>query len=135
MAQLYFLSVGALLFTGLLLAAQYLSTRFAALEPIADLAENRSVVITVGIVTLVVGFLKLFVRAPLDSVVFAGDLLPALVGIVTGALLILTRVQGGETVSRAKEVADNVLNYRTVIGVGTIVVGLLHFLFPAAAIL
>lgn len=135
MAQLYFLSVASLLFAGLLLAAEFLSGRIAALEPLVDLSENRGVAIAAGVVALVIGLVKLFVRAPFDAVVFAGDLLPALVGISTGLLLVFSRVSGSGTVSKANDVASSVMNYRAAIGIATMAVGILHFLFPASVIL
>jgi hypothetical protein len=134
MAQLYFLSVASLLFAGLLLASEFLSGRIAALEPLVDLSENRGIAVTAGIVTLSVGVIKLFVRAPFDAVVFAGDLLPALVGIGTGLLLVFSRVTVKNS-AKVNEVAGTVLGYRTAIGIGAIIIGLIHFLVPAAVIL
>ncbi|MFW5688944.1 MAG: hypothetical protein ACOC1U_05155 [Spirochaetota bacterium] len=137
MSQFYFLSVATLLFGGVIAAADFLSDRLSALSPLAGLTERRGLVLTVGIATAVVGLLKLFLRAPADSIPVAGDLLPAVAGIATGGVLILSqmgrRSEIGPEVSQAPPPA--LVEYKSPIGLAGIIVGLLHFLFPGAVIL
>jgi hypothetical protein len=137
MAQIYLLSVLTLLLGGALAAAPAIGERFAALAGLADLAEQRSVGMGVGIAAAAVGAIKLFVRAPFDGVPVAGDLLPALVGILLGVTLILSvREPATPTDEFDKRSAlDILVGYRTLIGYGAIAVSIAHFLFPAAVIL
>jgi hypothetical protein len=133
MAQLYFLSVSSLILSGMLLSAEVLAGRFSRLEPLVELSEQRRTAIGIGAITLLVGILKIFFRAPLDSVPVAGDLLPVLAGLTAGGLLIMSQSQ--DRPGSVSDAARSVLVYRTAIGVGAMAVGLLHFLFPTAVIL
>ncbi len=132
MAQIYLLSVLTLLIGGVLAAAEPIANRFAALAPIADLADQRSVTRGVGVAAVVVGGLKLFVRAPFDVVPVAGDLLPALVGIVLGVALF---AESPEEESEGTSPLLVLRRYRVTIGYAAIVLALVHFLFPTAVIL
>jgi hypothetical protein len=137
MAQFYLLSVATLLFGGVLAASDFLGERMTALAPLADLAERRKLVLTVGVITAAVGILKLFLRAPGDGVPVAGDLLPAVAGIATGGVLLLGNVRRRESLGEdvPPSQASAIVEYRNPIGLAGILVGLLHFLFPGAVIL
>lgn len=137
MSQFYFLSVASLLFGGVLAAADFLSERVGAFAPLADLAERRALIMTTGVITLAVGIFKIFIQAPGDGIPVAGDLLPAIAGIATGGVLLLSGMQ-----RRPQVGADTppppppaVVEYKSPIGLAGVIVGLLHFLFPAAVIL
>ena len=95
-----------------------------------------------GAVAGVVGILKLIVRSPGETVPVAGDLLPALAGIALGGLLLADtlRTPRNGALDDAEPVAvDKVTNavmpYRTPLGIGGIVVALIHFLLPSLTIL
>ncbi len=137
MAQLYLLSVVSLVFGGLLAASGFISRRVPALAGIADFAEHRSLVLTTGIVSILVGVLKLFVRAPGDTVPVAGDLLPAIAGIVVGLVLVLGQTSSGETGGgeAVQQGRQALLTYRDPIGLAAVLIGILHFLFPAVVLL
>jgi len=132
MAQIYLLSVLSLLFGGALLSAEVLAGRFARLEPLAELSQQPKTVITTGIVTFLIAILKIFV--PFTGAVVVGDLLPILVGMTAGGLLVVSQLQDPGRIG-ARDAAQSLLAYRTVIGVGAMVVGVLHFFFYAAPIL
>lgn len=136
MAQIYLLSVLTLLLGGALAAADRIASRFVALAPVADLAEQRSVAVGVGIAAIAVGALKLFVRAPFDTLPVAGDLLPALAGIAVGVVLVAReRVATDEETETPPNPIGVLLQYRALIGYAGLLVGLLHFLLPAAVLL
>jgi hypothetical protein len=86
----------------------------------------------------VIGVLKLIFRSPGERVVIAGDLLPALVGIILGVILIgeafgqHPKAEGGpERVEKSVEkVTEAIMPYRVPVGIAGVVVGLLHFIFP-----
>jgi hypothetical protein len=137
MAQFYFLSVATLLVGGMLAASGFISRRIPALVGVADMAEHRSVVMTVGILAALVGVVKFFVRAPGDTVRIAGDLLPAVTGIVLGVVLITSLTTRGPVTGAdfSQPPKPSLLTYRDPIGLAAIAVGFLHFLFPGAVIL
>lgn len=137
MAQFYLLSVLSLLFAGALAASDFLTERMTSLSALADLAERRGLVITVGAVTLAIGVLKLFLRAPGDGVPVAGDLLPAIAGIATGGVLLLAQSRRPTDVNPElpRSQTQLLVEYRSPIGLAGALIGLLHFLFPAAVIL
>ena len=137
MAQLYMLSILSLLCAGLILSSDFLAERMEWLSGLKDLAEQRNLRIGVGIAAGIVGILKLIVRAPGETVPVAGDLLPALAGIALGGLLLADtfRVSRDDEPAAVDKVTNAVMPYRTPIGLGGIVVALVHFLLPSLTIL
>ena len=137
MAQLYMLSILSLLGAGLILSSDYLVERMEWLSGLKDLAQQRNIRIGVGIAAGVVGILKLIVRSPGETVPVAGDLLPALAGIALGGLLLVDtlRVPRDDQPVAVDKVTKAVMPYRTPIGIGGIVVAVVHFLLPALTIL
>jgi hypothetical protein len=137
MVQFYLLSVLSLILAGALAASGFLTERMAALAALSDLAERRSVATTVGVFALAVGILKFFLRAPGDGVAVVGDLLPAVAGIVTGGVLLLAQQHrpGERDPELPRSQTQMLVAYRNPIGLAGLLVGLLHFLFPATVIL
>ena len=137
MAQLYFLSVVTLVFAGLLASADFLAERLTVLYFLPRMTANSILVVVTGAVTLLVGVAKLIFPAPGETVRIAGDLLPALTGIVVGTVLILLGSDRSDqsTPYGGKRFATTAVSYRVAIGLTSIAVGLIHFLFPATVIL
>jgi len=136
MAQLYLLSVLTLIAGGALAASDFLGAKIGSLSALPDLAERRTLMLTVGILTAVVGVVKLFLRAPADTVPVAGDLLPAIAGIATGGVIVLgqtRRTPTGEELTGPP--ARSFVDYRNPIGLAGMLTGFLHFLFAGAVIL
>ena len=71
MTQFYLLSVVSCVLTGLVLSGDYLGARVPALATFRAWLESRSAALMLGLATAVVGLLKLFVRAPGDTVAVA----------------------------------------------------------------
>ncbi len=137
MAQLYMLSILSLLSAGLILSSDYLAGKMEWLAGLKDLAGRRGIRIGVGIVTGVVGILKLIIRSPGETVPVAGDLLPALAGIALGGLLLADtlRVPREAEPVAVDKVTNAVMPYRTPLGIAGLVIAVLHFLLPALTIL
>jgi hypothetical protein len=127
----------SLLGAGLILSSDYLVEKMDWLSGLKDLAQQRNLRIGVGIAAGVVGILKLIVRAPGETVPVAGDLLPALAGIALGGLLLADtfRVSRDDEPAAVDKVTNAVMPYRTPIGLGGIVVALVHFILPSLIIL
>jgi drug/metabolite transporter (DMT)-like permease len=137
MPQIYVLSILANAVAGLTLAGDYFGARMPFLASFKNLRERRSAVIWIGVVTAVIGVLKLIVLSPRETVPVAGDLLPALGGVALGVMLLAEQLvkpqaEGGEKIEK---VAGKMLTYRVPVGIAGVVISLVHFLFPGAVIL
>ncbi len=137
MSQLYLLSIVSTVLTGFVLSGDYLGERVPALATFRAWLENRGAAIVLGLATAAIGFLKLIVRAPGDTVPVAGDLLPAIAGLAVGAALFFEALlRKPATPERPVErYAKAVLTYRIPLGILGVAAALLHFLFPSAVIL
>jgi hypothetical protein len=147
MLQVYFLSVLFLIVGGISLLTQSLGKGF---QIIKDFFGRRLVKSLLGTISLLVGVLKLFIRAPFDTVAVAGDLLPAVIGIILGFALIfdpyITEKAGEESSetsssASAKKVKEpNNLNkiaaqIRVPLSVVAIATGVLHLIFASLPVL
>ena len=138
MPQFYLLSVVSTVVAGLALSSDYLGKKSDFFASFRFLRRNRSVQITAGLVTAVIGVLKLIFRSPGERIYVAGDLLPAAAGIILGVILIgeAFRQHPKEGTEQEKvgksveKVTEAIMPYRVPVGIAGAVVGLLHFLFP-----
>jgi hypothetical protein len=132
MLQFYLLSVIMNLIAGVLLASGYLETKLNFLAGLTEfLKERAGIGFVVGIITFVVGFLKLL-SATSGDVPVVGDLLPALAGLVMGYTLALDYYKSRSSVtSPFVETSERLfLANRTTIGIAGIVIAVIHFLLP-----
>ncbi len=90
--HIYLLSVLSTIVAGATLAADYLVERIPVLEPLRRFAASSRAKGTLGAIALVIGFVKLFWRAP-GEVIIVGDFLPSIAGMVLGAMLMIDRYQ------------------------------------------
>jgi hypothetical protein len=134
MLQFYLLSVvaNALAGTALLMATQGQKT-----PNLREFFQRQYVRLSVGGVAIAVGVLKIFVRAPFDTVPVAGDLLPALMGIAIGLALLAESWTGrGQQAADVQQKVSNLANfYRLPLGFAALAVSVVHFLVPGAVIL
>jgi hypothetical protein len=77
------------------------------------------------------------VPSPGEVVPIAGDLLPALTGIVLGGVIFAEAFQDKTTGKDEKleKISKTVLTYKVPLGIVGILVALTHFLFPGAPVL
>ena len=138
MPQFYLLSVVSTVVAGLALASDYLGKKSDFLGSFRYLRRSRGVQVTIGLVTAVIGVLKLIFRSPGETIIVAGDLLPAAAGIIIGVILIgeafrqHPKAEGeNEKVGKSVEkVTAAIMPYQVPVGIAGVVVGLIHFLFP-----
>ena len=90
--HIYLLSVLSTIAAGATLAADYLVERIPVLEPLRRFAASSRAKGTLGAIALVIGFVKLFWRAP-GEVIIVGDFLPSIAGMLLGAMLMIDRYQ------------------------------------------
>ena len=137
MAQFYFLSILSSIVAGLTLAGDYLGEKIPVLASFKNLRANKPATVTIGIVTIVIGIIKLIVLSPGEYIPVVGDLLPALTGIAVGGILLVEafreKVEGRS--EPMKKISTTVLTYRVPVGIAAVVVAVVHFLFPGAPVL
>lgn len=129
MYQIYLLSILTNIIAGIALGFDKMDERLrlhAVFNP--ELFQHTGFRLAMGLITFVVGFLKLLSVSPGDVAV-VGDLLPAAVGMVMGFALVFQYYQERITVrSGAIESIDNLLKrYEAPLGVLGIFVALVHF--------
>jgi hypothetical protein len=132
MEQFYLLSVVANVIAGLALSSDYLGKRVSFIGGFKSLRENKSAEITLGVVTAIVGVLKLIIKSPGEDIPVAGDLLPGIVGVALGLLLLVEAFQqkveaSSESIAKAQQ---TVFNYRAPIGITGVAIALIHFFIP-----
>ncbi|MCQ2576073.1 MAG: hypothetical protein MJ162_04945 [Treponema sp.] len=153
MMQIYFLSVLMNIIVGLLLVSKkkqnVVEDESDAEEQevaVVDNAENKKVKgqlfasstfnISMGLLSIIVGVLKLFVVSK-SNIVIIGDLFPAAAGIIGGfAILVAYFVEKSST---AENLNDNFkrifVTNSSLIGVLCIIVAVIHFIIPGALFL
>ena len=131
MPQFYLLSVVMNVLAGMALAGDFLGEKLGFLAVWKNVRERRGLIIGIGVAAVVAGLLKLIFRSPGETVPVAGDLLPALLGIIQGGALLAEgfrqRIEASE---QLESVSRAVLSYRVPLGIAGLVVALLHILMP-----
>jgi hypothetical protein len=137
MPQLYLLSILANILAGLTLAGDYLGDRIAFLASFNNLRANRTAQIVIACAAAAIGVLKLIFLSPGETVPVAGDILPALTGIVIGGILLIEsfRSQVEAKGESMEKLSKAVLSYRVPVGIAGVAIACVHFLFPGAVIL
>ena len=138
MPQFYLLTVVSTVVAGLALSSDHLGKKSDFFASFRFLRKTRSIQIAAGLITAVIGVLKLIFRSPGENVVVVGDLLPAAVGIILGIILFGEAFrqypkEDGEPERVEKSVekmTQAIMPYRVPVGIAGAVVGLVHFLFP-----
>ena len=159
--HIYLLSVLSTIAAGATLAADYLVDRVPVLEPLRRFAASNRAKGTLGAIAVVVGIVKLFARAP-GQVIIVGDFLPAIAGMLLGAMLLIDRCRerqvpgaGADQVAAGDgadegdgtagssdagatgiaKIDDALKPYRTPLGLAGIAVGVIHFLLAGVLFL
>jgi hypothetical protein len=137
MAQFYLLSVLSSMVAGLTLAGDYLGEKLPFLASFRNLRANRGAQTTIAVAAIIIGIVKLIVLSPGESVPVVGDLLPALTGILLGAIMLIEayRPTVESRGASMEKISKTVLTYRVPVGVAGVVIAFVHFLFPGAVIL
>jgi hypothetical protein len=101
-----------------------------------DFFKNSSFRLVLGVVTAIVGFLKILSVTPGNYPV-VGDIVPAIGGLVAGVALIYEFYKTHATISSpsADKVSAFVNVHQKIIAGVSIATAVLHFLFPAALFL
>jgi hypothetical protein len=137
MTQFYFLSIVFNILVGLVLLSEYLGDKFEFFAPFKNILLKTGPRTVIGIVSVLVGIFKLIVMSPGETVVVAGDLLPAITGIGIGGIVLFDFLRQKMKLSNSSvDAAMNaVTTYHIPLGVLAIVVAIIHFLVPGVVIL
>jgi len=141
MIQLYFLSIlcnsfaGYILLTGIDNETNGSDT-IGSMQKAHFSIKNPIVYLVSGILCIVTGVLKLL-SPTMDGVLILGDLVPAAAGIIAGLMLIfgIYRQDSFSKSGELEKLSVNLLTFRKPIGIGLLIVSLVHFLFPQALFL
>jgi hypothetical protein len=130
--QIYVLSIVTNLVGGLILMTARIKD-----EHVKSLARRPIVRITVGVLAILTGLAKFAVQHPADQALIVGDLLPALAGILVGAVIL------GDIYVQRREELDEASGFfrrynpllRIPSGIVGIAAAVLHFIVPGQVIL
>jgi hypothetical protein len=140
MVQFYFLSVFCNLVTGVVLFFS-VSDRMDGIAGTGTrtLSENNTFLLVMGILSAIVGLLKLFIvmKGIRGGIVIFGDLLPSLGGLFGGFTLLLQYYQRktSDEFSIHNPVLSLILSSGKYTGAALILIAVLHFFFPTALFL
>ncbi len=138
MLQLYFLSIVLNITSGCALASDYLADRSTVFTNMRDFFKASHVLkITLAVLTFIVGFFK-FISVTKGDTPVVGDFFPAICGLIGGTTLFLDYYRESSTSfnSQFVETLNRVfLDHKSIVGIGSIIIGLLHFIFPQAIFL
>ena len=140
MFQLYLLTVLTNILAGLALATGFLTERFERFSEYTDFMGNAVYRIVLAFLSVLVGIINLFPTYSGDIAVL-GELFPSLAGIVTGILLFTEYISSRkkEDESKTAELADKVEKfsgpYLTIVGIASIIIGILHAILPKLPLL
>ncbi len=129
MYQIYFLSVLTNIIAGIALAFDRMDERLrlhAVFNP--ELFQHAGFRLAIGLITFVVGFLKLLSVSPGDAAI-VGDLVPAVTGLLTGFALAFQYYQERtEAQSSTVQSLDKVFGrHSSSLGMVALLAGVVHF--------
>ena len=140
MFQLYLLTVLTNVLAGLALATGFLTERFERFSEYTDFMGNAVYRIVLAVLSLLIGIINLFPTYSGDMAVL-GELFPSLAGIVTGILLITEYISSrkSDAESKTAELAGKVEKisgpYLTIVGIASVIIGILHAVIPRLPLL
>jgi hypothetical protein len=134
MIQFYLLSVLLNILCGYALAAKKSESASQIIKGAEILIADPGLRLTIAILSIAVGVLKLLFALRGDIPVI-GDFLPATAGIVVGATLLLdiseaTHLPFAKKWKLAARLEKQLLSYKQALGYVGIMAGIIHFLFP-----
>ncbi|HSV56957.1 MAG TPA: hypothetical protein VLH39_07600 [Magnetospirillaceae bacterium] len=136
MIQFYFLSVLLNIVGGYALLVQGGGDKGTSFDGVRTFLRDMTVRLVLGVLTIVVGFFKLLTVMRGD-IPIVGDFLPAVAGMATGFSLLLEFYRSNSNVTtETLERMDRILtSNRRIVGISSIVIGFVHFLFASVLFL
>lgn len=129
MFQFYLLSVIINFFAGIAAASDFLTEKIQGLKGMGEAFSRPGMKIFLGLCAFIIGIMKLIipVRVPV-----AGDLIPAIMGLVLGITLMADFYKSKSDVTSETTTALQkiFLGQKSFFGILGIMVAFLHFIFP-----
>lgn len=132
MIQIYFLLILCNLVMGTILAKNFLSSKFENFSPLNQLISSEILQVTLGCIGTIVGLLALFLRYQGNHVII-GDLVPAVMAMLSGITLFIEYIaqEDNNDATIIKFFKNIFLKNRTILGITSIIVGIIHFVAPS----
>jgi len=123
------------------LAREFVGSRFKRFSGRTGFVNNGPYRMILGVLCVLIGLINLFpVRA--GEIAVLGNLLPSLTGIVGGVLLLSEYARSRKSTEKKdkiSEIAEEVEKisspYLNIFGIGSIIIGVLHAVFPKVPLL
>ena len=144
---LYLLTVLTTILLGLALARGFLNRRFEQFSEKTGFVNKGLYRIILGLVSILIGFINLFPTygdfSNIPDIPVLGELLPSLAGIGGGVLLLLEYSRSRKSIAKAEatkpagEVSpkSHLKAYLNIVGLASIIIGILHAVFPKVPLL
>ena len=136
MVQVYFLIIVCNILMGVILSKEFFKSKFEKFSPFEQILSSEIFQVTIGCIGTIVGILALFFRFTGNMIVI-GDLIPALVGIISGITLFVEYIahEEGEDSTMILFFKKIFIKNKTILGLTAITSGILHFIIPAVELL
>ena len=131
MVQFYFLSIFVNFIGGLLLASETINKQFTKLDSLQELFKAPTYLLTFSIVSGVTGVFKI-ISVYSGDVPVIGDLIPAVLSILISFYLFCSyqTEKNGVVPGFLEKINSLIVKYKSILGIVSITVSLLHFFFP-----
>jgi len=125
------------------LAGKFLHARFERFSGKNSFVDNGLYRMILAVVSIVIGLINLFPTRPGDIAIL-GELLPSSAGIVAGVLLLLeysrsrrdtAKTKDTELAEKVEKIAGPPVSYLSAVGIGSMIIGILHAMFPKIPLL
>lgn len=132
MDQIYFLLILCNIIMGIILAKNFLNTKFENFTQVNQLLSSEILQVTIGCIGAIVGLLALVLRYR-GNLIIVGDLFPATTAILGGITLFIEYIAGEDSTESSiiKFIKNIFLKNRTILGFVAIAAGIIHFIAPS----
>ena len=142
MFQLYLLTVLTTILLGHALARGFLNRRFEQFSERTGFVNKGLYRIILGLVSILIGLINLF-SPYTGGIPVLEDLLPSLAGIGGGVLLLLEYSRNRKSIAKAEATKpaeelsskSHLKAYLNIVGLASIIIGILHAVFPKVPLL
>lgn len=136
MVQIYFLVVLCNLLMGFILAKDFLSSKSDNFNQFNEILSSEILQVTIGCIGTIVGILALFLRYS-GNMIILGDLIPALIAIISGVTLFVEYIAHEENKESAmiNFFNNSFIKHKSILGFAALAVAVLHFIAPSIELL
>lgn len=117
---------------GTILAKNFLSAKFENFSPLNQLISSEILQVTLGCIGTIVGLLALFLIFE-GNLIILGDLVPAVMAMLSGITLFIEYIaqEDSNDATAIRFIKNIFLKNRAILGITSIIVGVIHFIAPS----